>query len=67
MFSADLESCHQQVDLSQLIQDEDVCDLGCHSHAVWSVSQSFQPPVRWMLTHKYYSNIIYVYNYYNNH
>lgn len=43
--SADLESCLQQADLPKLIQDEDVCNLGRHAHAVRNISQSLQPPV----------------------
>lgn len=36
--SADMECCHQQADLPELVQDEDVCYLGCHPHVVWSVT-----------------------------
>ena len=43
---SDLEHCHQQADIPELVQDEDVCYPGSHSHAVRSHSQSLQPPVR---------------------
>lgn len=45
-FFLDMEHCHQQADIPELLQDEDVCCPGSHPHAVWSHSQSFQPPVR---------------------
>lgn len=40
-----MECCHQQADLPELVQDEDVCYLGCHPHVVWSVPQPLQPHV----------------------
>lgn len=34
----DMECCNQQANLPELVQDEDVCYLGCHPHVVRSVS-----------------------------
>lgn len=49
-----MEHRHQQADIPELVQDEDVCCPGSHPHAVWSLAQSLQPPVRFSHPHLYF-------------